>query len=488
MFEFQIALKYLIPRAKSLSSALISILSSLVISLVVWLLVVFLSITSGIEKNWIQKLCSVYAPIRITPTAKYHQSYFYKVDEISSLSGFQLKSISKKLSAPQSDPYQLNEDPEIPDDWAKKELDDHGNFIDPVKRAFYVLKEVQDSYPDLAFQDFEVAGATLKVELKNGSTSRFLSQMCYLLSQQDQNPFFDSLVFNTTKSSHTSFRDRFGIYLPKSFFDQGVKEGSFGQISYSSFSATGIQEQKIPIYIYGFYDPGVMPLGNRCAIVPHELTSMVSSTQSLLLPDNTPTNGIFVWCKEINSLPKILKKIQELFHENNIDTYWEVSSYESYEFSKEIFKQLQSDRLLFSLLGVIILVIACSNIISLLTLLVHDKRKEIAILISMGASSTRIAFIFGSCGAFLGIISSLVGVGLAFLTMKYLDCILSFLGKIQGRPFVNPLLFNQKIPEELSLDAIAFVCILTPIIAIIASLVPAIKACRVSPSEVLRSS
>ncbi|HAB98569.1 MAG TPA: hypothetical protein DCE71_01950 [Parachlamydiales bacterium] len=68
MFEWQIALKYLIPKRKSLSTALISMMSVFVISLVVWLVLVFLSVTKGIEQNWLNKLTSLYAPLRISPT------------------------------------------------------------------------------------------------------------------------------------------------------------------------------------------------------------------------------------------------------------------------------------------------------------------------------------------------------------------------------------------------------------------------------------
>ena len=83
MFELRIALKYLLPKRKSLSTALVSLMSVAVISLVVWLVLVFLSVTAGIEKTWLSKLTSLYAPLRISPTENYYRSYFYQIDGLA---------------------------------------------------------------------------------------------------------------------------------------------------------------------------------------------------------------------------------------------------------------------------------------------------------------------------------------------------------------------------------------------------------------------
>ena len=75
-------------------------MSVFVISLVVWLVLVFLSITSGIEKNWLSKLTSLHAPIRISPTEEYYQSYYYNIDSISSKSFRPVERSNCLLSPP----------------------------------------------------------------------------------------------------------------------------------------------------------------------------------------------------------------------------------------------------------------------------------------------------------------------------------------------------------------------------------------------------
>jgi len=164
-----------------------------------------------------------------------------------------------------------------------------------------------------------------------------------------------------------------------------------------------------------------------------------------------------------------------------------VATFEEFEFSKDLLTQFQSDRTLFLLIASIILIVACSNIISLLVLLVNDKKKEIAIIQSMGASFKSIALIFGVCGASVGILSCLFGVLGAIFTLRHLDYLVSILSAMQGRAAFNPTFFGQSLPNQMSWEALSFILIATPLLCLSAGLIPALKAARVRPSSALRS-
>jgi lipoprotein-releasing system permease protein len=139
------------------------------------------------------------------------------------------------------------------------------------------------------------------------------------------------------------------------------------------------------------------------------------------------------------------------------------------------------------LIGVLVLAVACSNIISMLILLVQNKKKEIGILQAMGASKNSIALIFGLCGVLIGIISSLLGILLALLTLHNIDFVVKILSLLQGHDAFNALFFGQSLPNALSNRALYFVLIATPLISLLAGLIPAIKACRLQPSQILRA-
>lgn len=507
MFELQVALRYLVPRKRSLSTALISGLSILVISLVIWLVLVFLSVTNGMERNWLQKLTSLHAPIRITPTDEYFSSYYYQIDSLAEASNYTLKTIGEKADAPLSDPYAASTDLEVPLHWKKPDRTADGTFCDPVKLAFQELTALQKEVPCLAFQDYEISGALLRIFIPENSST--LSQMTYLLSISEHNPHLQSLLI-ATKEQPIAFDEQpihspsyayfvnghlklphgqndLPIILPKSYRENGIKLGDRGTLSFAAPSAASSQEQRIGVKISGFYDPGILAIGNKCVLVPSELTRAISTTNQTFSPDGTPTNGIFVWTRDLSNLPEVAALIAERFHKAGVSAYWKISTYEEFEFSKDLMLQFRSDKTLLLLIASIILVVACSNIISLLVLLVNDKKKEIAIIQSMGASSSSIAAIFATCGIVMGTLSCLFGSLAAIFTLHHLDFLVSFLSHVQGHAAFNPTFFGRSLPNQLSTEALLFVMITTPILSMAAGLIPAFKAARIRPSSVLRS-
>lgn len=470
MFELGIAFKYLIPRKKSLSTALISLMSIFVISLVIWLVLIFLSVTAGIERNWLKKLTALHAPIRIAPTDAYYSSYYYQVDSISVVSNYTLKTIQEKANSTLSDPYSPEIDMEVPTFWPKDEM------IDPVKTAFSALAQI----PEIIFQDYEIAGALLRLNRSGGAT---LSQMAFLLSYPDKNPDFQSLILESKPLNTNDI----SILLPKSYKDNGIKTGDRGSLCYMAPTSASSQEQKIAIRVGGFYDPGFHSIGNKCIIVPPKVTQTIHAVNHTFSPDGTPTNGIFVWVSDLKQTDQVQKQIELAFKKANISKYWKIDNFRNFEFAKDLMLQFQSDKTLFLLIAGIILLVACCNIISLLVLLVNDKKKEIAILQSMGASFQSIALIFGFCGICTGLLSCLLGTAFAIFTLHNLHHLVGFLSAIQGRAAFNPAFFGQNLPNELSGQALLFVLILTPILSFLAGLIPAIKAYKIRPSSVLRA-
>lgn len=574
MFELSVAIKYLLPKKHRLSTSLISLLSIFVISLVVWLVLVFLSVTSGIEKNWLDKLTSLNAPIRISPSNNYYSSYYYKIDSHTAASDFTLKTIREKNASTILDPYDPNLDSELPYNIGQRIK------IDPVKKAYQVLKNIDG----LTYQDYELSAALLKLTMQRASTS-MSSQMSYVLSLSDQNPnlssliipptiedlqnvithisskdelirFFthinidkaslmsysklemptdfpvkldleslekatskDDVLYITGKSITIPFKDlkivsaspnisfekspdikplwayhidnvlhipsEDGLMLPKVYRKSGALVGDTGSLNYTLAGITGMQEQRLPFKVVGFYNPGVLPIGSRSTIASYDLAhTLYASSKDFTL--EFPSNGIFVWFKDLNKAMEYKEKIEKSFLEEGIAEYWNVESFRDFSFSKDLLNQFQSDRTLFTLVAAIILLVACCNIISLLILLVNDKRKEIAILQALGASRISIASIFGLCGVIMGLLSSAIGIALGMFTLKYIDTLVSILTSIQGNIAFNPVFFGDKLPSAISHDALMFILITTPLLSLVAGLIPAIKAACTKPSNTLR--
>ena len=660
MFELSIVKKYLVPKKRQLSVSLISLMSIAVISLVVWLLLIFMSVTEGIEHTWLKKLTTLNSPIRITPTENYYNSYYYKIDAISSLSGYTSKSIGEKIAMQTANPHDAEEDEAVPHYFPKPLLDSNGEHIDLAREVFNAIEEIKEKAPELTATDYEITGGLLKLALQRpemGDTQAFLTQVSYLSSFPKQikafeemllkpssedishllylHPkkagaifshidthsftpsvdlvppslqlfhtgkeitafatleggevtkivipkkkgtrtpdgmekitlkaerrvlktsypirhhcpiFFDSpLIYQATKEGEAlrghaevqgiSFTEVYpiqsvklvdfkvhkdfqkepsiapywvyhlkdtkkqllanqipksasghrGILVAKNLKDSGVKLGDTGHISYQSVALSSVQEQQIPVVVTGFYDPGVMSVGARYIMLDPEVVTDISHSTNSMSLDPMMAGGIGVWFDDLKRTKEFASVLQKSLERRGVASYWKVTTFDQFDFARDLLGQFQSDRYLFTLVGLIILAVACTNIISQLLLLVNDKKKEIGILLSMGASKRSVALIFGTCGATLGILSCFIGVLFAFVTLANLEHLLGFLSLIQGRETFSKLLFGNALSGEMSHQALIAVVLATPIIPFFVGPIPAIKACRVNPSITLRA-
>lgn len=507
-FELSIIRKYLLPEKKNLSVALMGLLSVGIISLVVWLVLVFLSVTEGIERSWMEKLTALNAPLRIQPTPLYFNSYYYRIDEFSSRSNYTAKSIRQKLHAVSSDPYDPETDAELPSSFPLPDK------VDPVKGVFACLAELKGKIPTLEFQEYEIGGALLRLNLvrDNGvgtPSHTLLTQVSYLASFSPQSKYLSTLLIPPSEKEinqlhllaqageeiplhdlpHAGSPSTKGkpLFLAKSFQDGGVRVGDSGYLAYQAATTSAVQEMRLPVYVAGFYDPGIMAAGSKYILAPPEIVRTINAGGMTQVLDKTLSSGVQVWFKEIKEAPQLKKQITDLLEKQGLSSYWKVTTFYEYDFAKEFLQQFQSDRYLFTLVGMIILIVACTNIISLLLILVHNKKREIGILQALGTPVKSIALIFGGCGMCIGLLSSLAGVGAAVLTLSHLDKLVQFLSFLQGHDAFSAAFYGSTLPNTLSIDALTIVLIATPLVSFLAGLIPALKASRMRPSALLRS-
>jgi lipoprotein-releasing system permease protein len=275
-----------------------------------------------------------------------------------------------------------------------------------------------------------------------------------------------------------------GILVSKHLQKNGVHLGDRGHLAYYSQVGSSLQEQQVSVYVAGFYDPGMIPVGNKLLFANASLIETLRGSSSV--SDPMLGNGIHIWLDHIRDAKAAKRDLIQLLRDRGIEHYWQVQSYHDYEFTKPILDQLQSDKSLFTLIAIIILIVACSNIISMLILLVNDKKKEIGTLQAMGASPTSIALIFGICGCTTGLISCLLGVATAILTLRNLQSLVNLLSFLQGREAFQTAFYGATLPHTLSYTALAIVSIATLFISLLAGIVPALRASKIRPTEMLK--
>ena len=147
--------------------------------------------------------------------------------------------------------------------------------------------------------------------------------------------------------------------------------------------------------------------------------------------------------------------------------------------------QVQKDTM-FIVLGMIVLV-AAFNVVSSLIMLVKDKRADIAVLRTIGASSFAVLRIFLMCGAFVGVTGTLIGTVIGVVFCHYIHAIQHFVEQITGgRVFDASVFMLTELPNTIDWADVIRVVALGLILSLLATLYPSWRAARTDPVEALR--
>ncbi|MEM6972473.1 MAG: lipoprotein-releasing ABC transporter permease subunit [Pseudomonadota bacterium] len=143
-------------------------------------------------------------------------------------------------------------------------------------------------------------------------------------------------------------------------------------------------------------------------------------------------------------------------------------------------------RVMFIILALIILV-AALNIISGLTMLVKDKGRDIAILRTMGLTRGAVLRVFFICGSTIGVVGTVLGVGLGIVFTLNIQEIQGFVEAVSGGEVWNPeIRMLTRVPAVMvPSDVVMTVCIALGL-SFLATFYPARRAARLDPVEALR--
>jgi lipoprotein-releasing system permease protein len=143
-------------------------------------------------------------------------------------------------------------------------------------------------------------------------------------------------------------------------------------------------------------------------------------------------------------------------------------------------------RLMFIILTLIVAV-AAFNLVSTLVMTVTDKRADIAILRTLGASPRSIMGIFMVQGAAAGVMGTLGGCALGLLVAFNVDVIVPALERVLGVAFLPGNIYViSRMPSQPMASDIVPVLVISLVLAFVATLYPSWRASRVNPAEALR--
>ena len=211
----------------------------------------------------------------------------------------------------------------------------------------------------------------------------------------------------------------------------------------------------------------------RSGLIAYDKTYVYTTLESLrrvLGLKKDEYNGIHIYSKNAE---EDIKKIAKILPSNvGIVGWWQQN--------QNFFSALAMEKRALFIVLMLIILIAALNIISSLLMTVMNRRKEIALLLSLGATKKEINYIFFYIGSIIGFFGIICGVILGFLGLY-------ILGNFDIIKLPADVYGTSKLPLDLSMLDFSLIIVGTIFIIILSSLYPAKKATQIDVIKVLRN-
>ncbi|HEX5462569.1 MAG TPA: lipoprotein-releasing ABC transporter permease subunit [Steroidobacteraceae bacterium] len=153
----------------------------------------------------------------------------------------------------------------------------------------------------------------------------------------------------------------------------------------------------------------------------------------------------------------------------------------------DYFRAIRIEKTMMSLILLLIVAVAAFNIVAMLVMVVTDKRTDIAILRTFGASPRRVMGVFLTQGLVIGWLGVALGVALGLALAFNVGTIVPFLQNTFGfQIFSSSIYYITTVPSIVKWSNVAAISVAALLLTAAATVYPAVRAARIAPAEALR--
>lgn len=253
----------------------------------------------------------------------------------------------------------------------------------------------------------------------------------------------------------------------------GVKQGGYVtvMIPNSDPQMKLLQPKRIRLHVTGILQLSGQ-LDHSLAMVP-----LADAQQYLDMGDSV--TGIAIKVNDVFAANKLVRDAGEVTNSYVYIKSW-IGTY------GYMYRDIQMIRAIMYLAMVLVIGVACFNIVSTLVMAVKDKSGDIAVLRTLGAKDGFIRAIFIWYGLLAGLVGSVSGVVVGVIASLQLTNIIKGLEKLMGHSFLSgDIYFIDFLPSELHWLDVVIVLVTALVLSLLASWYPARRASRIDPARVL---
>ena len=292
----------------------------------------------------------------------------------------------------------------------------------------------------------------------------------------DAEPGVSRVAEHITEGSFQALqRQRWGIVLGSLLARSlGLGVGDLVEITLPKLNLTplGNLPRRKRLSVVGIFEVGAQ------LDATHALVSLADG--QALLAEGDSVHGLRLDYDDLFSAEQLSRRVAAAMPAGLRVTSWRESH-------RSLFSAVNMEKTVIMVLLLAVVAVAAFNIVSTLTMAVTEKRSDIAVLRTMGASRATIMAIFVCQGMALSLLGIFCGASAGILMALNIADISQFLEQLLGVKLFDPqVYFISRLPARLDPRDLGIIVVLALLLSTLATLVPARRASDIDPAEVLR--
>lgn len=262
-----------------------------------------------------------------------------------------------------------------------------------------------------------------------------------------------------------------GVQLARAM---GVAEGDSVTLVSPSGQITpaGVTPRFKQVTVVGIFDSGHFEYDAALAMMHVQDAAKIFRVEG-------PT-GLRLKLKDLNRAMDVAEELQRTIPGDYVFMDWGQQN-------RTWFAAVKVEKRMMSIILTLIILVAAFNLLVTLVMSVQDKRADIAILRTLGASPRSIMYVFVVQGAVVGVVGTLAGLLTGLLTAFNIDPIVSFIERLLNARLLPPDIYLiNSMPSDPQAANILPVVAVSLLLAFLSTLYPSWRASRVNPAEALR--
>ena len=296
--------------------------------------------------------------------------------------------------------------------------------------------------------------------------------------ENNVNQLLNKVVKGSKKFSSKAFEIIIGVDLAR-LLDVDVGDDVSLLIPKLNFSPIGNYPTIKKFHIVGIFDAGIYEFDSSLALIDYQ-----DAQKIFFKNQKTKFSAMQIQLTDSNKTFNVESDIKKILMDLNINSF--ISNWTNK--NKNFFSAIQMEKRVMAIILTLIIAVAAFNLVASLAMSVQDRKKDIAILMTIGFSKLQIVRIFIFQGFIIGFIGSLLGLFFGVLIASNINTIVPFIEGLFNIQFLSKdIYYINELPSIIIPTDILFVILVSIILSLFATIYPSQMAAKLNPGEILKN-